>query len=65
MGKKWYTECSEAKHIFEQASDILKFDIARLCFEGDSAELAKLLIRSSQFLLQAFQLLQYLKRNMA
>lgn len=41
MGKKWYTEYIEVKNIFEQASDILKFDIAKLCFEMDIAELTK------------------------
>jgi [acyl-carrier-protein] S-malonyltransferase len=43
IGKKWYTEYIEVKNIFEQASDLLKFDIAKMCFEGDIAELTKTL----------------------
>ncbi len=34
MGKDFYDNYPEVKHLFEQASDILGFNVAKLCFEG-------------------------------
>jgi len=39
MGKELYNEFQAARRTFEEASDILHFDLARLCFEDDSKEL--------------------------
>lgn len=39
MGKELYDEFEVARRTFEEASDILHFDLARLCFEDDSKEL--------------------------
>ena len=41
MGKELYQNFAEAREIFEQANDILNFDIAKLCFEGPESELNK------------------------
>ncbi len=40
MGKFLFDNFSEAKHIFEEASDAISFDIKKLCFESDDKTLA-------------------------
>lgn len=40
MGKFLYEHFSAAKHIFEEASDALKIDFKKLCFDGSEADLA-------------------------
>lgn len=39
MGKDMYDESAEAKALFEQANEILGFDIAKIMFEGTADEL--------------------------
>lgn len=39
MGKSLYTNFAEAKEIFEQANEILNFDLTKLCFEGPENDL--------------------------
>jgi len=39
MGKELYEAYPEAKDVFERANGILKFDLAKLCFEGPKDEL--------------------------
>ncbi|MGB9678991.1 MAG: ACP S-malonyltransferase [Thermoanaerobacteraceae bacterium] len=41
MGKEVYENYTEAKIVFEQASDSIGFDLAKLCFEGPEEELIK------------------------
>jgi [acyl-carrier-protein] S-malonyltransferase len=41
MGKEILENFSEAKHVFEEASEALGYDVARLCFEGPEEELNK------------------------
>ncbi len=41
MGKEIYDNFNEAKETFGEASDELRYDIARLCFEGPEKELQK------------------------
>lgn len=41
MGKALYEEHDIAKKTFDHANEILKFDLARLCFEGPLEELTK------------------------
>lgn len=40
MGSDFYNEFPVARQTFEEASDTLKFDLAKLCFEGDLEELS-------------------------
>ena len=40
MGSDFYNEFPVAKQTFEEASDTLKFDLAKLCFEGELEELS-------------------------
>lgn len=42
MAKAFYDEYEVAKQTFEEANDILGFDIGKLCFEGEMDELSKL-----------------------
>lgn len=39
MGRELYNEFSEAKEIFERANEILKMNIAKLCFNGPIEEI--------------------------
>jgi|LSQX01.1.fsa_nt_gb [acyl-carrier-protein] S-malonyltransferase len=41
MGKSLYDNFAVAKQVFEEANDALKFDLKKLCFEGDIKELTK------------------------
>lgn len=41
MGKKFYERYSLVKELFEEANEILGFDLKSLCFEGDVNELTK------------------------
>ncbi len=40
MGSDFYNEFPIARQTFEEASDTLKFDLAKLCFEGELEELS-------------------------
>ena len=42
MGKNLYTHNSIAREVFDEANDILTFDLKKLCFEGDINELSKM-----------------------
>jgi len=39
MGKDIYKNFNTARHIFEEASDILNFDMKKLCFDGPDSEI--------------------------
>ncbi|MBI1982265.1 MAG: ACP S-malonyltransferase [Candidatus Levybacteria bacterium] len=41
MGREIYEHYPVAKRVFDMASQLLRFDIARLCFEGPEKELSK------------------------
>ncbi|MCX8132082.1 MAG: ACP S-malonyltransferase [Clostridia bacterium] len=41
MGKNLYENYPEARELFGEASEVLGFDLKKLCFEGDIAELTK------------------------
>ena len=34
MGKNFYDHYSEARNLFEEANEILQYDISRICFNG-------------------------------
>ncbi len=40
MGKELYEEFGIAKETFQEASQVLGFDLAKLCFEGEQSELS-------------------------
>jgi len=39
MGKAWYTASLEAKAVFDEANDVLGFNLTNLCFEGPAEDL--------------------------
>ena len=39
MGKAWHDASPESKAVFDEANDVLGFDLTKLCFEGPSDEL--------------------------
>lgn len=41
MGKSMYNKYSEVKDVYEEASDILKLDVKKLCFEDELHQLAR------------------------
>lgn len=41
MGKSLFNEYAIAKEVFEEANDVLEFDIKKLCFEGNLEELTR------------------------
>ncbi len=41
MGKAWYDASPAAKAVFDEANDVLGFDLAKLCFEGPDTDLNK------------------------
>ncbi|WP_074083258.1 ACP S-malonyltransferase [Paenibacillus sp. P32E] len=40
MGRRWYKEYSIVRRVFEEASEVLKYDLKRICFEGETEQLA-------------------------
>ncbi|HLE24312.1 MAG TPA: acyltransferase domain-containing protein, partial [Thermodesulfobacteriota bacterium] len=41
MGQDLYKEFITAKRTFEESSEVLRLDMAKLCFEGDSEDLRR------------------------
>ena len=41
MGKKLYEESTEAREVFDEASDVLGIDMRKLCFTGDKEQLIR------------------------
>lgn len=39
MGKAWHGKHAESKAVFDEANDVLGFDLAKLCFEGPADDL--------------------------
>lgn len=39
MGKAWYDASPESKAVFDEANDVLGFDLTKLCFEGPAEDL--------------------------
>lgn len=63
MGKDLYDNFPESKEIFEKASDILKLDLIKLCFEGPIEELTKTEIAQPAILTTSIAVLKLLEKN--
>lgn len=63
MGKDFYGNFKEAQEIFNQAGEILGFDIASLCFQGKPEELNKTSICQPAILVTSVAILEVLKKN--
>lgn len=65
MGKDFYIHFKEAQEIFNQANEILGFDIAEMCFHGRQEELNKTSVCQPAILVSSLAILEVLKRNSA
>ncbi|MEP9412457.1 MAG: ACP S-malonyltransferase [Candidatus Brocadia sp.] len=65
MGKDFYTHFKEAQEIFNQANEILGFDIAEMCFHGRQEELNKTSVCQPAILVSSLAILEVLRRNSA
>ena len=54
MGADFCAEFAVASQTFEEASDALRIDVAKLCFEGEAAALALTATRSQRYSPQAW-----------
>ena len=63
MGKDIYEKYSEAKEIYDKASEILNIDVAKLCFEGEQEELNKTKNAQIAILVTSLAILEVLKNN--
>lgn len=63
MGKDFYAHFKEAREIFNQANEVLGFDIADLCFHGKQEELNKTSVCQPAILIVSLAILEVLKRT--
>lgn len=63
MGKDFYAQFKEAQEVFDNACEILRFDIARICFQGKQEELNKTTICQPAIFLTSMAILEVLKKN--
>lgn len=63
MGKDYYTHFKEARERFNQANEILGFDLAALCFHGKQEELNKTSLCQPAILVNSLAILEVLKGN--
>ena len=59
MGKDLYEQSLVVRHIFEKANDVLGFDLTKLCFQGDEAELKKTENAQPALLTVSYAMFQY------
>ena len=55
MGKNMYMHNKIVRDLFDEASTILGYDLAKLCFEGDIEELQKQIWFNLRYLRQVYQ----------
>ncbi len=63
MGKQLFDELPAARALFEQANDILGYDLARICFEGPPETLDATEHSQPALLLTSMAALEWLKQN--
>jgi len=63
MGKDFYTRFKEAREIFNQANEVLGFDIAALCFHGKQEDLNSTSVCQPAILIISLAILEVLKRT--
>lgn len=63
MGKDLYTQFSEVKNLFQQASEFLKKDLATICFEGPEEALLKTENTQPAIFLVSISILTLLQKN--
>jgi len=65
MGRELYEKYPEAKEVFDRAGEILKLDIAKLCFEGSQEELKATANASIVIPVHSLAVLKVLERRAA
>jgi [acyl-carrier-protein] S-malonyltransferase len=65
MGKELYESYPEAKEVFDKANQILKFDLAKLCFEGPKEELTDTSNSQVAILVHSIAALAVLEKNLS
>ena len=63
MGKDLYQAFPEAKQIFDRANEIMKIDLARICFEGPEEELKQTRITQPAIFVHSMVVFELLKRK--
>ncbi len=63
MGKDFYDNYSEARKLFEEANDILGFDISRICFNGPEETLRLTENTQPALLIHSIMALKMLREN--
>ncbi len=58
MGKDFFDEFEVAREIYQRANDVLGFDLAHICFNGEEAELSKTLISQPAILVTSIAMLE-------
>ena len=61
MGKTLSSKCPAAKRLYEQASDVLGFDLATLCFEGPAERLNTTVVSQPALFVSSLASLEVLK----
>ena len=61
MGKELFSEFKEARKVYNEANEILGFDLAKICFEGDKEELNKTSICQPAILVTSIAILRILE----
>lgn len=63
MGRDLYDNFSSAKRIFEQADNVLKFSLSRLCFEGPEDELRQTINAQPAILTMSYACLEAVRES--
>ena len=61
MGKTLSSKCSAAKRLYEQANDVLGFDLTTLCFEGPAERLNTTVVSQPALFVSSLAALEVLK----
>ncbi len=65
MGKLVYEHSEAARRTFEEASDVTGLDVARVCFEGDAAQLAETTITQPAVLTTSVAIASAMREKLA
>ncbi len=61
MGRDFFEQFEEAGNIYQRANDVLGFDLAQICFDGEEAELSKTIISHPAILVTSSAMLEVFK----
>lgn len=61
MGKDFFEQYEQARSVYQRANDVLGFDIAQICFNGEETELSRTLISQPAILVTSIAVLEVFK----